>query len=114
MSVIVNGMEMPKSCANCKFSYEIVDDWHCMVEEEPDDAVEGGMFWKLAKNGGVLRPDWCPLRPLPEKHGRLIDAGALDETFSRHNDDGWQLTRGDHKRMESVLFEMPTIVEAEG
>jgi len=40
---------------------------------------------------------------------RLIDADALDETFSRLNDDGWQLTRGDHKRMESVLFEMPTI-----
>lgn len=40
---------------------------------------------------------------------RLIDADALDETFLRLNDDDWQLTRGDHKRMESVLFEMPTI-----
>lgn len=40
---------------------------------------------------------------------RLIDADALDETFSRLNDDGRQLTRGDHKRVEAVLFEMPTI-----
>lgn len=40
---------------------------------------------------------------------RLIDADALDETFSKLNDNGWQLTRGDHKRMESVLFEMPAI-----
>lgn len=40
---------------------------------------------------------------------RLIDADALDDTFIRLNADNWQLTWGEHKRMESVLFEMPTI-----
>ena len=40
---------------------------------------------------------------------RLIDADALDDAFIRLNADEWQLTRGDHDRMEAVLFEMPTI-----
>lgn len=39
----------------------------------------------------------------------LIDRDTLDDTFLRLNEDGWELTRYEHKRMESVLFEMPTV-----
>lgn len=39
----------------------------------------------------------------------LIDRNTLDDTFIRLNDKGWELTRYEHKRMESVLFEMPTV-----
>ena len=39
---------------------------------------------------------------------RYIDADALDDTVQRLNEQGWQITRGDYKRIDSVLFEMPT------
>jgi hypothetical protein len=49
--------------------------------------------------------DWCPLRPLPEKHGRLIDADAMKRIWmgARIDGDIWML-----------LDARPTIVEAEG
>ena len=39
---------------------------------------------------------------------RYIDADTLDETVQRLNEQGWHITRIDYKRMDSVLFEMPT------
>ena len=46
----------------------------------------------------------CPLRPLPEKHGRLIDGDELaDGCDALH----WC-------RWLSEIEDMPTIVEAEG
>ena len=40
---------------------------------------------------------------------RLIDADALDKTVQRLNEMGWGITRDDYKRIDRVLFEMPTI-----
>lgn len=58
----------------------------------------------MSESGFYSRPDWCPLRPLPEKHGRLIDADELVRLL------------GDWGRTTSNEFvnNMPTIVEAEG
>lgn len=39
---------------------------------------------------------------------RYIDADALDDTVQRLNDQGWHITRIDYKRIDNVLFEMPT------
>ena len=62
MSIIVNGMEIPKSCADCF-------------------AISEGLDWCKATGSEVFNPfpkddlpSFCPLSPLPEKHGRLIDA----------------------------------------
>ena len=40
---------------------------------------------------------------------RLIDADTLDETVWRLNAEGWEITRGEYKRIDAVVFEMPTV-----
>lgn len=39
---------------------------------------------------------------------RYIDADAFDDTVQTLNEQGWNITRIDYKRMDRVLFEMPT------
>ena len=90
MSVIVKGMEMPKSCWLCELS----DIGMCELK---------GKRWD-PDPGQPRRPDWCPLIPLPEKHGRLIDG---DELADGCDDPHWC-------RWLSEIEDMPTIVDAEG
>ena len=78
MSVIVKGMEMPKSCADCF-------------------AISEGLDWCKATGSEVFNPfpkddlpSFCPLSPLPEKHGRLIEADSLKETLDYYiREVGW-------------------------
>lgn len=109
MSVIVMGMEMPENCLQCAFF--------------------SGQGCKVTR---ILFPDWmnvavrakeCPLLPLPEKHGRLIDAKVLNAAFTalRFNDDGTLRHWDDRKNwclhgseVESLIADAPTIVESEG
>ena len=50
--------------------------------------------------------------PLPKNHGRLIDYSTLEETVLRLNTEfDAQITRYDFKRIENILFEMPTVIE---
>lgn len=39
---------------------------------------------------------------------RYIDADVFDDTVQRLNEQGWNITNIDYKRMDRVLFEMPT------
>lgn len=39
---------------------------------------------------------------------RYIDADAFDDTVQKLNEQGWCITNIDYKRMDRVLFEMPT------
>ena len=70
MSVYIKGMEMPKSCFECKL-LDYTDTYKCRVR-----------FESLAREHGIniSRPDWCPLIPVPD-HGRLIDADALVHSY---------------------------------
>lgn len=43
--------------------------------------------------------------------GRLIDADALDDVVQKLNENGWEITRDEYKRISNVLFEFPTIEE---
>ena len=75
MSIIVLGMEMPDTCVDCELyhnggeygEYGCCEAHKVIFGEEDDWAYE-------------TRPNWCPLRPLPEKHGRLID---IDDLYSK-------------------------------
>ena len=63
MSVVVMGMEMPENCHVCVLCF-------------------GGLCFAIPPEVDVMCPDegrpvWCPLRPLPEKYGDLIDRNAL-------------------------------------
>lgn len=84
MSVIVMGVDIPEDCDSCWLPGK-----HCNL-------------W-LATDVGE-RHRGCPLRPLPEKHGRLIDG---DELADGCDDPHWC-------RWLSEIEDMPTIVEAEG
>ena len=62
MSIVIQGMKMPESCRDCPcFNDEY---WRCQV----------GNLWDKGSCPDRTKPEWCPLLPLPEKHGKLIDA----------------------------------------
>ena len=94
MSVIVKGMEMPTSCASCRMAVCFADTGRakCYATLSYIDPERGKRSYD------------CPLRPLPEKHGRLIDG---DELADGCDDPHWC-------RWLSEIEDMPTIVEAEG
>lgn len=100
MSVVVLGMEMPESCLQCilfagngcKGSGKIFPDWLNVA----------------------IRPTGCPLRLLPEKHGRLVDVDKLEA-------EGYALSKlhvdnntGNAWREAIPFDEAQTVIEAEG
>lgn len=94
MSVLVSGMEMPKSCEECKLkSYDAkwgdICPFTCVV----------------ALNIG--RQNSCPLVELPEKHGRLIDADALEPDSDYDDGEYWAISM-------TQIENAPTVIEAEG
>ena len=112
MSVIVNGVEMPKDCDSCWLPERICNLW---------------LATDLNK-----RHSGCPLRPLPEKHGRLGDLDELQSSLRESVDEckKWikELEKiGDNETLALAnqafctfveaalrLKSIPTIVEAEG
>jgi hypothetical protein len=100
--ILIRGMEMPRDCPMC-----ILAHFNKLDEFTGCDAAPGKryvphsdyQFWNSSE-----RPSWCPLLPLPEGHGRLIDANELELDLVRHNG--------------AIGFELignaPTIVPAEG
>lgn len=105
MSVIVMGMDMPTVCVtddgwygNCP-----IDRVWCAMRFKPE--YEEGQ--RIIDEITGKRPDWCPIRPLPEKHGRLIDANALVGRFEPKQ----------AYFTEAIINKLgtaPVIVEAEG
>lgn len=72
MSVLIEGMKMPKNCCECWFM-EGADEWCCAHRGrylEPD--------YRIAIKD---KPDWCPLVEVPP-HGRLGDLDKLEKMFS--------------------------------
>ena len=99
MSILIKGMEMPKSCNECLMSIE----YACMIN---GNIISN--YWAR-----LDRPTDCPLVPIPP-HGRLIDTDALQK-------DGWKLRKekmimGGYSIQEMPLSYplIPTIIEAEG
>ena len=101
--ILIRGMEMPKSCDECRLFNESwcmalgVENWRKSYNKPPE--------------GGRL-PD-CPLVPLPEGHGRLIDADALIEN---HFSDEHRIALSPANKlwMRRIIKGEPTIIEAEG
>lgn len=110
MSVVVRGLIMPDGCEERKVSCETESGLHCLL-------VDDGNKWGWKKIESRERPDWCPLRPLPEQHGRLIDADSLKEQLEYYiREAGWDVktnrTLGWVK--DDFIDSEMTIVEAEG
>ena len=96
MSILIKGVEMPKSCEECQVcDYE---EGNCLLTGT--NRISDGRN-TLPHNGE--RRDWCPLIEIPP-HGRLIDADALIKE--------WKL--GFYRRIvEALMEDAPTIIEAE-
>lgn len=96
MSVLIKGMEMPRNCLECEL-------YGAMYSSGCDVASLG--IPKRYNYDPHTRPDWCPLVELPEKHGRLIDADALDYRLGASDRDIY---------VRYTVEEEPTVIEAEG
>lgn len=83
--LVIRGMEMPGHCIDCPLMVDRFDTDACALQsQEANEAFES---WDDMRRG-------CPLLPLPEGHGRLIDADACHSPEDLNNE--------------------PTIVPAEG
>lgn len=108
MSVIIRGMKYPESCAEC--ALWMYDDQGAMCPFKEHKYISDG-DWQPPSD--TEKGEWCPLSPLPEKHGPMIDCQALLEEARKLSGpfvgDGWS-TQG----VFSLIARQPTIVEAEG
>ena len=77
MSDCVVQMEMPKDCLMCPMAH-----WNKLDEITGCEVAPGKLFeFSRSKEyrESNTRPDWCPIIcQLPEGHGRLVDADALN------------------------------------
>lgn len=71
MSVLIKGMDMPRSCANCEWSslskMDLGMSMYCKLTKKTENL-------EVAKN---CRVEFCPLVEVPTPHGRLIDVDEL-------------------------------------
>ena len=96
MSVLIHGMEMPTSCMTCLFQNPYMGGWCSLLNDN--------------SNAYSRRRD-CPLIPVP-KHGRLIDADALADSFEPS--DFWNSDAEDNCfAAVRIVHSAPTIIPAE-
>lgn len=119
MSVVVQGMDMPAKCCGCD-------------AEQHDESFYGDEFNHVCSfiykgyTGDIRdrrRLNDCSLRPLPEKHGRLIDENWLKKTMITTLEALRKNPKMDGQEMHliaafgtlrAMIDDAPTIVEAEG
>ena len=104
MSVLIEGMEMPRNCAHCRM-------WDCCPalhhEEWPDyeSIITNDVIGDGGAGPGVRHPD-CPLIEVPEPHGDLIDRDKLRAKEFIHNGDAYAVV------MSRDIRNAPTIIPA--
>lgn len=103
MSVLIKGMEMPKSCP-CKLVGVGYDLYCSFTSGIPSRMREYGECCEKE-----TRPDWCPLLDVPP-HGRLIDADAIPYKKIMYDEETDEFYYGVTK---PYIDRMPIIIEAE-
>ena len=107
MSIIIKGMDMPRNCFQCTF----FDGIYCGRIDDDSEAFVGE---------ASLRNPNCPLVEIPTPHGRLIDKDAIDKQLGVAEEceecKFWYGTcaRGADRFICDILYDAPTILEAEG
>ena len=107
MSVVVLGVDYPGSCCDCDFCYDYIG-CICTGDSFFQDSLAESDF-----DAGINRLPNCPLRPLPDHHGRLIDADVL-ELGMQELWEANEISNGDWLWFREELNNQETIVEAEG
>ena len=121
MSVLIKGIGIPESCAECRFCVNgFTDDapmYECACQSYDNVSV------LVDKDGQPFdfRPEWCPLIEVPTPHGRLGDLDKLwDRMYNYIDNEGAKGPFGDndfmiHRDSACELVEDAlTIIEGEG
>lgn len=77
-------IDMPESCNTCPFRKE----GYCMPYKWKNALC--GVYHEMRKN---TKPDWCPLRPLPEKNSTDVDK----------TDSGYYFTLGWNECLDKIM-----------
>ena len=99
MAVLIEGMEMPKSCGSCK----LFGASHAIGLFSPLGwcRVNGKEIFRLSE-----KADFCPLVEVPEPHGDLIDRDKLRAKEFIHNGDAYAVV------MSRDIRNAPTVIRA--
>ena len=73
MSVLIKGMEMPRTCSDCEWSYYVGNGRAMCKRVSMTDKTD-----IMTKR----RADFCPLIEVPTPHGRLIDAAFEEQHYT--------------------------------
>ena len=118
MSILIRGMEMPKSCSDCFYEYETLKGETCCAICNGSISNDESFSKRIPS---------CPLVEIPP-HGRLIDADELKsiiESYLKIQEDwAMETVMPDCKdRAEAMVTayincvkaveKMPTVIEAE-
>lgn len=106
MSVMIRGMKMPNSCSECDFVASSIIHNGKYICECPSVKSCGKNVTEATEKG--IRDLHCPLVEVQEPHGRLVDADALMNVYTKHE---FSSDMGD--AME-ILDNFLTVIEAEG
>ena len=110
MSVLIKGMEMPKSCGDCNFYY--VD-----YEEGTANCLATSCYVQPHHYHKDNRDPDCPLVEVPTPHGRLIDADKLIEAIGTNFFEHGGYYGNDYQDIFELVCacidDAPTIIEAE-
>lgn len=93
-------MDMPESCLDCQFCYEYHEGIEacCTVTREPSN---DGMYRIIKEDYCQDKPDWCPLKPVPERvnldgmrqeaieEDCYDDTNGIDEAYLQGKEIGW-------------------------
>lgn len=99
MSILIKGMEMPKTCLQC-------------MNTGFRTAIKCTEWTKLSSGlRETIKAPSCPLVEIPERHGRLIDENEVRTVMN------WLLTQPQRPTWNDLyhaIQEMEAIIEAEG
>lgn len=80
MSKSILVIDTPETCLDCKFCRELHEGIEacCELSDNPDNAE---LCREIEADYCQEKPDWCPLRDLPEKRNEDDYLGDDDVTF---------------------------------
>ena len=99
MSILIKGIDMPKSCSDCPLAKYI-----CFSTKQYVP------LWEMARK----RQGDCPLVEVPRPHGRLVDADAFYELLDGGYDLDFDEVPETKRELLRMIDDAPTIIEAEG
>lgn len=75
-------VDMPTGCYRCSCS--ITKNWQCSMNGEHYCGITDRKVSDYWKHEPSLKPDWCPLKPIPEKayHPDFCDWGRYDKGWN--------------------------------